>query len=263
MKELATLQLEGCPPYTYARPEESNILNWHFVFMGSEDSPYKDGEFHGVLEFPKDYPFSPPHIKFYTPNGRFKPNTSICTSFSDFHKDTWNPMLSVSTILTSLLSFFNEDAVGTGGVISTAEERRRLAKGSKAFNRDRSKNFKFSKVFEDVINPASGEQSLDDILRETTKERKNTKKENNGEGERINDERNDKEEPKSDEIGGFEGLSVGVSGVDRSSASEDNSVFNNTNNSNTTNTTNTTTKSTKKGSAMSRFRAKVKQSAVE
>ena len=22
MKELATMQLEGCPPYTYARPEE-------------------------------------------------------------------------------------------------------------------------------------------------------------------------------------------------------------------------------------------------
>lgn len=36
---------------------------------------------------------------------RFKTNTRLCLSISDFHPDTWNPAWSVSTILTGLLSF--------------------------------------------------------------------------------------------------------------------------------------------------------------
>lgn len=40
-----------------------------------------------------------------TPNGRFKVNTKLCLSNTDFHPDTWNPAWSVSTILTGLLSF--------------------------------------------------------------------------------------------------------------------------------------------------------------
>lgn len=40
-----------------------------------------------------------------TPTGRFKTNTRLCLSISDFHPDTWNPAWSVSTILTGLLSF--------------------------------------------------------------------------------------------------------------------------------------------------------------
>lgn len=37
-----------------------------------------------------------------TPNGRFKPNTRLCLSMSDFHPESWNPMWSVSTILMGL-----------------------------------------------------------------------------------------------------------------------------------------------------------------
>lgn len=36
---------------------------------------------------------------------RFKTNTRLCLSISDYHPDTWNPAWSVSTILTGLLSF--------------------------------------------------------------------------------------------------------------------------------------------------------------
>ncbi|TIA93122.1 hypothetical protein E3P99_00281 [Wallemia hederae] len=263
MKELATMQQQGCPPYTYARPEESNILNWHFVFLGSEDTAYQGGEYHGVLEFPKDYPFSPPHIKFHTPSGRFKPNTSICTSFSDFHKDTWNPMLSVSTILTSLLSFFNEDAVGTGGMTCSQQERRQFAAASKAFNRDKSKNFKFSKVFDDLLHPESGEMSLDDILLESTKEKKPVQTSEDSEG------KEGKESKDADKVKGAGGdndgdratqvdkplsnLSLGSSSGSTKDSSTDASAT----------TTSTSKPAAKKGSAMSRFRAKVKNSGGE
>lgn len=72
---------------------------------GPEESPYYGGYYHGTLLFPREFPFKPPSIYMMTPNGRFKTNTRLCLSISDFHPDTWNPAWSVATILTGLLSF--------------------------------------------------------------------------------------------------------------------------------------------------------------
>ncbi len=73
------------------------FLRVYFLYLG--------GYYHGKLIFPRDYPFKPPRIMMITPNGRFKTNTRLCLSISDFHPDTWNPAWSVATILTGLLSF--------------------------------------------------------------------------------------------------------------------------------------------------------------
>ena len=77
----------------------------HYVVKGPEKTPYEGGFYHGKLIFPVEFPFQPPSIYMTTPNGRFKVNTRLCLSISDFHPDTWNPAWSVSTILTGLLSF--------------------------------------------------------------------------------------------------------------------------------------------------------------
>lgn len=75
------------------------------MVRGPEKTPYEGGFYHGKLIFPGEFPFQPPSIYMTTPNGRFKVNTRLCLSISDFHPDTWNPAWSVSTILTGLLSF--------------------------------------------------------------------------------------------------------------------------------------------------------------
>jgi hypothetical protein len=54
------------------------------------------GFYHGTLTFPAQYPYKPPAIAMITPNGRFKTNTRLCLSMSDFHPETWNPLWSVS-----------------------------------------------------------------------------------------------------------------------------------------------------------------------
>lgn len=77
----------------------------YYVVSGPDDSPYAGGYYLGRLVFPRDFPFKPPSIYMITPNGRFKTNTRLCLSISDYHPDTWNPAWSVSTILTGLLSF--------------------------------------------------------------------------------------------------------------------------------------------------------------
>lgn len=121
-------------PYIVATPLPSNILEWHYVVAGPENSLYEGGYFHGKLVFPSDYPFKPPSIYMITPNGRFKTNTRLCLSISDFHPDTWNPAWSVSTILTGLLSFMLEESPTLGSITTTAETKKRLAQSSLSFN---------------------------------------------------------------------------------------------------------------------------------
>jgi len=70
-----------------------------------QGTPYEGGYYHGRLRFPPEYPMKPPSVLMATPNGRFKTNTRLCLSMSDFHPETWNPMWSVSSILTGLYSF--------------------------------------------------------------------------------------------------------------------------------------------------------------
>ena len=46
--------------------------------------------YHGVIMFPKDYPWKPPEIKMLTPTGKFGVGINICLSMSSYHPETWN-----------------------------------------------------------------------------------------------------------------------------------------------------------------------------
>ncbi|KRZ83985.1 Adaptin ear-binding coat-associated protein 1, partial [Trichinella sp. T8] len=98
-------------PYVKAMPLPSNILEWHYLLRGPEDSPYAGGFYHGKLIFPSDYPFKPPSIYIITPNGRFKPNTRLCLSISDFHPDTWNPTWSKQKLARRSILYNLQSAV--------------------------------------------------------------------------------------------------------------------------------------------------------
>lgn len=77
------LRLKRDPvPYITAEPLPQNILEWHYVVKGPEESPYHGGYYHGTLVFPREFPFKPPSIYMLTPNGRFKTNTRLCLSIS-------------------------------------------------------------------------------------------------------------------------------------------------------------------------------------
>uniref|UniRef100_A0A182QFU5 Ubiquitin-conjugating enzyme E2 J2 n=1 Tax=Anopheles farauti TaxID=69004 RepID=A0A182QFU5_9DIPT len=139
-------------PYITAEPLPSNILEWHYVIKGPEDSPYYGGYYHGTLLFTKEFPFKPPSIYMTTPNGRFKTNKRLCLSISDFHPDTWNPAWSVATILTGLLSFMLETTPTMGSCETTTHEKRRYAQQSLEFN---MKNEVFQELFPEVCEEIS------------------------------------------------------------------------------------------------------------
>jgi len=146
-------------PYITAEPLASNMLEWHYVVKGPENSPYHGGYYHGTLLFPREFPFKPPSIIMFTPNGRFKTNTRLCLSISDFHPDTWNPTWCVGTILTGLLSFMLENTPTLGSIESSLYEKQQLAKKSLAFNLE---NHNFVELFPEIC----------DEIRKTLDERK-------------------------------------------------------------------------------------------
>lgn len=131
-------------PHIQAHPLPSNLLEWHFVLEGAKGTDFEGGVYHGKLVFPPNYPFKPPSISVFTPNGRFAINTKLCLSITDFHPESWNPMWSVGTILTGLLSFMYDTQPTTGAINTSKQEKQRLAKESLGYN---CRNATFRKLF--------------------------------------------------------------------------------------------------------------------
>ena len=103
----------------YVAPLEENIFEWHFTLRGpagdDNDSPYKDGLYHGVLLFSRSYPLEPPDIMFFTRSGRFATNEKICSTISSYHKELWQPTYDVALTLIALRHFMaQEDEFGVG-----------------------------------------------------------------------------------------------------------------------------------------------------
>lgn len=133
-KEYKKLQEEPVPNLL-AKPLETDIFQWRFLFKGESDSPYAGGLYMGGMEFPNTYPHSAPKVYMITPNGRFNLSSKgICMSFTNWHQESWNPALGVRTILLGLISFFYEDGHTAGALKTSDEEKRELASKSIAFN---------------------------------------------------------------------------------------------------------------------------------
>jgi ubiquitin-conjugating enzyme E2 J2 len=134
-KELKALRKDPIrDPTMVIMPNEANLLEMHYVIEGSEGTPYAGGIYHGKLLFPKDYPLKPPGVIMLTPTGRFQPGRRLCLSMSDFHPESWNPMWSVSTILTGLYSFMLETAPTLGSMETSSGKKRQLAAHSLEYN---------------------------------------------------------------------------------------------------------------------------------
>jgi len=149
-------------PYIIAKPNMKNILEWHYVLFGPENSVYEGGVYHGVLKFPPEFPMKPPSIIMCTPNGRFQPEARLCLSISDFHPESWNPMWSVSSILTGLLSFMLEDKQTHGSIVTTDYDKKKIAKLTMVYNR---KNPPFIANFPELIDPLSLEHIRTESLK--------------------------------------------------------------------------------------------------
>ncbi|KAL4472260.1 hypothetical protein ABPG72_011621 [Tetrahymena utriculariae] len=117
-----------------AIPDPKNMFQWHFCIYGLVDCPFEGGVYHGILSLPPEYPMKPPSIKLLTPNGRFKEGTNICTSFTNYHPESWQLTWNIEKMLIAMISFMNDNDPSAGVVSTSESEKRRLAKKSIIWN---------------------------------------------------------------------------------------------------------------------------------
>jgi len=100
MRDFKRLQKDP-PAGISGTPTEANIMFWHAVIFGPEDTPWEGGTFKLSLTFSEDYPNKAPVVKFESK--MFHPNIyadgGICL---DILQNQWSPIYDVSAVLTSI-----------------------------------------------------------------------------------------------------------------------------------------------------------------
>lgn len=104
--ELMQLMVSNTAGVSAFPDSDSNMLHWTGTINGPEGTPYEGITYKMSLQFPKDYPMSPPHIKFTSPV--WHPNVDMSGNIClDILKEKWSAVYNVQSILLSLQSLLN------------------------------------------------------------------------------------------------------------------------------------------------------------
>jgi len=108
-----------------------NLFKWSVVFHGPVGSPYEGGTWLVEINFPSDYPWKPPKIRFSTKI--FHPNVSEKGEVCDkAYSEGWVPK---STIAAAVIPFIeNLLAEPDSGGTMNAQASKMLSEDPKAFN---------------------------------------------------------------------------------------------------------------------------------
>ena len=105
-KELKDLEIDP-PEYCSARPIGDNMFKWNATIIGPRGTPYVNGKFLLDVQFPQDYPFKPPKVRFITYIYHCNINDKGGINLDILHSN-WSPALTISKVLLSLTSFLKE-----------------------------------------------------------------------------------------------------------------------------------------------------------
>jgi ubiquitin-protein ligase len=89
--------------------DDDDMLKGYALIIGPSDTPYFGGNYFFEINYPTDYPHSPPKVKYCTnaENIRFNPNLytsgKVCISLlNTWRGDQWTSCQTISTILLTL-----------------------------------------------------------------------------------------------------------------------------------------------------------------
>jgi len=98
----------------YYKHDENNMLRGYALVMGPEQTLYNYGYYLFKFEFPEDYPFTPPKLKYLTNNcyTRFHPNLyrsgKVCLSIlNTWRGEQWTSCQTIRSVLLTLVTLFH------------------------------------------------------------------------------------------------------------------------------------------------------------
>ena len=111
-------QIVKCPLHDsgiYYEHDESNMLKGYVMIIPQEETPYQHGYYFFTIEFPSNYPYSPPKMKYLTNNGRtrFHPNYyrngKVCLSILNTWKgEQWTSCNTLTSVLLNVATLFTK-----------------------------------------------------------------------------------------------------------------------------------------------------------
>lgn len=107
--------------------DDADMMKGYALIIGPEDTPYFGGNYFFELDYPSDYPHSPPKVTYWT-NGnniRFNPNLytsgKVCVSIlNTWSGEQWSSCQNISSVLLTLCTLLckepllNEPGVNRG-----------------------------------------------------------------------------------------------------------------------------------------------------
>jgi ubiquitin-conjugating enzyme E2 G2 len=122
------------PPGIIAGPiREDDLYHWECLLEGPSETPYENGVFPALLLFPKDYPLSPPTLKFDPPllHPNIYADGNVCISILhapgedpnqyERPEERWSPVQSIEKILLSVVSMLAEPNPESGANIDACK----------------------------------------------------------------------------------------------------------------------------------------------
>ena len=99
----------------FYKHDEENFMKGYAMIVGSKGSLYHGGYYFFYLDFPPDYPYSPPKLTYSTNDGvtRFHPNLyktgKVCLSIlNTWRGESWSSCQTIRSILLTLLSILDD-----------------------------------------------------------------------------------------------------------------------------------------------------------
>ena len=96
--------------------DDTNMLKGYALIIGPEDTPYFGGNYFFELNYPEDYPYSPPSVRYCTngDNIRFNPNLykcgKVCISLlNTWRGDQWTSCQNISSVLLTICTLLCKD----------------------------------------------------------------------------------------------------------------------------------------------------------
>ncbi|PQM35037.1 ubiquitin-conjugating enzyme E2 32-like isoform X1 [Prunus yedoensis var. nudiflora] len=96
-------------------PLTSNPYEWQFAIRGPNGTDFKDGIYHGRLQFSEEYPNKLPTLTLLTENGRFKTQTEISLC------DIWSWSIGEFSVQGALLKLIDTLPTYPDGALGSVE----------------------------------------------------------------------------------------------------------------------------------------------